>query len=143
MKEMVYQIKRNHANIILDTGIYKNYEYIILNLGTHPCAYICIDLESKFFKKHYDKIPIEVHGGLTFSNNKLNNILEYFDKYKCDTLQAFKRDWIIGWDYAHYGDYSGYFPDLRSKKWTTQEIKKDIEYAINQLIRLEGEKNVE
>ena len=140
MRKMVYQNKRNHKSIVLDSGFFKNYEYIILNLGTHPCAYICIDSKSKFSQKHYNEIPIEVHGGLTFSDNELGRILEYSDKYKCDTLQSSKRNWIIGWDYMHVGDYyggDGIFGD--GKKWTTQEIKKEVKYAINQLIALEND----
>ena len=134
---MVYQNKRNGQSIILDTGFYKNYEYIILNLGTHPCAYICVDSKNAFYQKHYDDVPIIVHGGLTFSNDVLHNVLEYSDKYKCDTLQAFRRDWILGWDYSHLGDYyGGSSSTFDYRKWTTKEIKEEVKYAINQLIDL-------
>ena len=137
MQEMVYKNTRSKPKIILDKGFYKNYQYIILNLHTHPCAYICLNKNDVFFKKHYDKIPVECHGGLTFSEDHIIRILEYSDKYKCDTVQRFNRDWIIGWDYAHYGDYVAYLPmNYDDKKWTTAEIKKECEYVINQLIEL-------
>ena len=145
MKEMVYKKKRNKGNTILDTGYYENYEYLILSLGTHPCAYICLTPDDIFYKKDYDNIDIYCHGGLSFADNCIINILEYSDKYKCDTLQTFNRDWIIGWDYAHYDDYIGYYPNnINVKKWTTQEIKEEVKYVINQLIEKnlkKGDKN--
>ena len=116
---------------VLHKGEFKGFKFAIVSYGTHPCCYVFLPKEHKYYGKSYDEIDIDCHGGLTYSDKEL-----IFNPLVND-------DWIIGWDYAHYGDYSGYFPDLRDKKWTTQEIKKDIEYAINQLIKLEGEKNVE
>lgn len=135
MKEMVYKNRFSRGKTVLDKGFFKNYEYIILSLGTHPCAYVCIDSDNPFYKKHYDDIPIRVHGGLTFAEDKLHRVLEYSEKYKCDTLQLMQRDWIIGWDYGHYGDYNTMI-DPTGTKHTTQEIKEEVKYAINQLIDL-------
>ncbi len=127
-KKMVYQTNRNLE--ILCDGVYKNYQFYILNLGTHPTAYIEIPKISKLFGKTYDElyemgIDVDVHGGLTYSNSYLQNI---------------KRDtWFIGWDYAHWNDYAGYeeyMPkDIRTngKKWTTEEIFEDVVNAIEQI----------
>ena len=52
--------------------------------------------------------------------------------------------WFIGWDYAHCGDYCGYeetMPEsIRTygKKWTTEEIIKECENAIEQIIEFEN-----
>ncbi len=44
------------------------------------------------------EIDLDVHGGLTYSNN-----------YLCISENKKVEGWIfIGWDYAHYGDYAGY-----------------------------------
>ena len=98
---------------------YKNYNYYILNLGTHPTAYIEIPKENKLYRKSYNEIykigcDIDVNGGLTYSDNELMGVKS--------------ENWFIGWDYAHCGDYYGYeeyMPEsIRTygKKWTTEEI---------------------
>ena len=53
---------------------------------------------------------------------------------------------FIGWDYAHAGDYTGYFGEERwkalemdGKKWTTQEIFEEVKDACYQLKQLEEE----
>ena len=127
MKEMQYQVYRDIE--LLDSGIYKNYNYYILSLGTHPTAYIEIPKDNKIYKKDYSEIDLYVHGGLTYSRN----FLWISEEKKLE-------GWFIGWDYAHYGDYLGYelmFPEnLRikeEKKWTTEEILEEVKDAISQL----------
>lgn len=127
MKEMQYQADRNIE--LLDSGTYKNYNYYILSLGTHPTAYIEIPKDNKIYKKDYSEIDLYVHGGLTYSRN----FLWISEEKKLE-------GWLIGWDYAHYGDYVGYelmFPEnLRikeEKKWTTEEILEEVKDAISQL----------
>lgn len=127
MKEMQYQADRNIE--LLDSGTYKNYNYYILSLGTHPTAYIEIPKDNKIYKKDYSEIDLYVHGGLTYSRN----FLWISEEKKLE-------GWFIGWDYAHYGDYVGYelmFPEnLRikeEKKWTTEEILEEVKDAISQL----------
>lgn len=125
------------TNIKLETlayGFYKGYEFRILNLGTHPTAYVNIPVNHPCFGKSYNEIydsgiDIDVHGGLTYSNQKLRTESDYLV------------GWWIGWDYAHYGDYSGYdvtfLEELQDhgKKWTTLEIFDDVKKAIEQLIK--------
>jgi len=133
IKPMIYQTERKME--LLHTDKYKNYKYYILNLGTHPTAYIAIPKGHKLYGQDYNDIydicDIDVHGGLTYSNHNLMGI---------DS-----EDWFIGWDYAHYNDYCGYeeiMPEsIRTygKKWTTEEIIKECENAIEQIINLEKE----
>lgn len=108
---------------------YKGYEYFIVDLGTHPTAYVKVPKNSKFFgREYYTYDDIKVHGGLTYSSNHLN-FYKYSGKY----------NWFIGWDYAHAGDY--YFDKIlekylfgNDKKYTLDEIIEDCKSVINQLI---------
>lgn len=129
MREMIYQKERKIE--LLDSGNYSGFNYYILNLGTHPTAYIQIPENHKFYKKDYDEIDLDVHGGLTYSSKQL--CLE----------NEVKQGWFIGWDYAHYGDYAGYeemFPiEFRTngKKWTTEEILEEAKEACIELLEKE------
>lgn len=115
MKEMVY--KYNKGFEVLDKGIHDGYNYYIVSFGTHPCAYVVLPPTNQFYGKHYDEIPIDVHGGLTFGCSFNPNINEM----------------CIGWDYSHVGDYCSYFPNSDEHKWTTQEIRQDVYNVIKQL----------
>lgn len=123
MKEMEYGTNRKIE--LLLKGKYKGFSFYILNLGTHPTAYIEIPKEHKYFNKNYEEIEeIEVNGGLTFSSNKLH-ISE------TEKLEG----WFIGWDYAHYGDYMNLGTyECEGKKWTTKEIlEEDVIPTIDKL----------
>lgn len=134
MKEMKYQLDRKIE--MLDTGYCFGLLYYILNLGTHPVAYIKIPKEHILFNKDYDDIyeelDIDVHGGLTYSNDHL---------YISETQKI--EGWFIGWDYAHYGDYAGYeemFPEnIRTggKRWTTEEIFAEVKEACYQIQKMQ------
>lgn len=128
--KMIYQKERKIE--LLYNGKYKNYKYYILNLGTHPTAYIAIPKGHKLYGQDYYDIYnicyIDVHGGLTYSSHNLMGI---------DS-----DDWFIGWDYAHADDYMGYYTEgefLTEKtiKWTTEEIIKECHYVINQIDEVE------
>lgn len=103
----------------LATGTTDDVEWIILNLGTHPCTYLNVK-GTKYENTHYDEIPLDVHGGLTF-NGKLD--------YHPDGV------WI-GWDYAHYGDYMTFNYASDGHKWTTDELIKEAEEAAKKLSEL-------
>ena len=130
-KEMKYQ--ENRIREVLLDGYFKNYRFIILNLGTHPTAYIEIPYNSRLFNKEYTEIyrnglDLDVHGGLTYSAKSL--------------LQN-ENSWFIGWDYAHCEDYMGYEIKMptnlqtNGKKWTTEEIFNEVCCAIDQIIEFE------
>lgn len=124
-REMKYQ--KSFATILLDTGKCFGYDYYILNLGTHPTAYVKVHSNHPFYNKFYGDIDIEVHGGLTYSEKELN------------ILPKKENEWFLGWDYAHYNDYfeyEGNIPiSLRTygKKWTTEEIRADVYNVCKQL----------
>lgn len=126
MKEMKYQAERKKE--LLDSGKCMGYNYYILNLGTYPTAYIEIPKNHKYYLKNYDEINIDVHGGLSYSDNYL--IVEN---------EKLTNTWFIGWDYAHYDDFIGYelnYPlEFRTsgKKWTTEEIQEEVYSVCKQL----------
>lgn len=140
MKEMIYSenmIDNRRKNLppeLLSKECYRGYEYIVLSLHSHPTAYVVLDKNDKWFGKFYDDINVSCHGGLTYSKNVLGRFLEYSEKYKCDVLSSVRGKWVIGWDYAHYGDYSSYMPEMGGKKWTTEEIVSEAKEVIDSLI---------
>ena len=131
IKPMIYQKDRKME--LLHKGEYKGYNFYILNLGTHPTAYIEIPKEHKLYGKDYNEIyemgyDIDVHGGLTYSDDEL--------------MCVKSENWFIGWDYAHCDDYAGYYEEdflrhlsemRKLKKWTTEEIIEECKSAINQI----------
>ena len=124
MNDEVYSMNTNSQ--CLEHGTFKGYNYYIMSYSSHPCAYIEIPKSHKFFKMDYDDIywnyEIECHGGLTYSEDHLWNL---------------KDSWFIGWDYAHYGDFSMrdycVFGDNEGKKFGLDEIRQDVFDVINQL----------
>ena len=112
-------------------GEYRGYEYHILDLGTHPTAYVKIPEGHPLYKKdwmdwkHPVAYEIEVHGGITYSRDYL-----YCKGTNLD-------GWWIGWDYAHWGDYAGddsELMNLLTKRWTTEEILTDVTSVIDQCL---------
>lgn len=127
MKEMSYSFERRTE--ILEHGVCFGLFYWIVSYGTHPCAYIMIPQNNKYFEKDYEEIDINVHGGLTYSNCYL----------PFETRNSDNKSWYIGWDYAHHGDYAGYEEKIPKefriggKKWTTEEIKNEVREACYQI----------
>jgi len=131
MQEMIYT--RDHAHIVLDTGTYKGYQYLIKSLGTHPTAYVKIPDTHPYYEADiFDCADIECHFGLTYAAGHL-----YTPDEKLD-------GWWLGWDYAHCTDYAGYYADDEYlghlKKWTTEEIKQECYRVIDQFAKKELKK---
>ena len=128
---MEYTPKRIEP-IILDEGNIDGFDYIILSFGTHPAARIRIPPEHQFYKKiDVDSFNVDCHGGLEFAGDNLsytNNIC----------------GWFIGWNYNKNGDYRYHNGQgkrkiiAKVKKWTTDEIKTEVENVIKQLIEKAG-----
>ena len=136
IKPMVYQSERKIE--LLHREKYKDYNFYILNLGTHPTAYIEIPKGHLLYGKDYNEIyemncDIDVNGGLTYSDKELMGIES--------------KNWFIGWDYAHAGDYMGFYEDFNkwgrntlnsfnfARKWTTEQIIEDCKNAIDYIIK--------
>lgn len=132
--EMEYQNKLLNPPIQLTNGTYQGHNYYVFNMGTHPCAYIELPKESKYYNVDFDYIPIYCHGGLSYSAGFL---------YTVSTIE--EERYFIGWDYGHYGDFLGFDTDtllFSGKKWTTMEIIDECIDVIRQLVKLEIGENV-
>lgn len=116
--EMIYTSRMPYPELI-KTGNYKNFNYYIYSLGTHPCAYVDVG-NTSLDHFDYDYIDIQCHGGLTYSNKTLHD-LDF-------------ESWFIGWDYAHYGDHLGC--SSGGKKWTIKEIEEECKDVIEQVIKI-------
>jgi len=129
LAQMKYD-KHQSAPIALARGKYKGFPFLILSLGTHPTAYVCVPKGHKFYKKGYSTINasgiITPHGGVTYTG-------EFVAK------SSITDKWWVGWDYAHplMGDYTPLLPDnfyhTDAKKWTREEVISEVKDVIDQL----------
>lgn len=129
--ENLYQMGLEEP-VIVEEGEIKGYSYNIRSIGPHPCAYVKIPDGHPYFQKDYYDFDLECHGGLTYANDTLG-------AYSSSTHRT---GWWIGWDYAHYGDYTLYSDgsEFPGRKWTLKEIKAEVEAVIDQLIEVAHEK---
>lgn len=119
MKEMVYKPERCTPER-LAYGNYRGLDYYVLNLGTHPCAYVDI---SEYEGEPLNVEKIDCHGGITY----LEQYLATVDR----------KGLFIGWDYSQRWDYNGaccdsaYTKEL--KRWTTAEMVAECKRVIDQI----------
>lgn len=118
IKRMVYT--NEHRCDLLYSDVYKGYLYFIMDYGMYPCCYIVLDKDNKYYSQDYNNIPLNVHGGLTFSSSELHGIMNKDD------------NWIIGWDYAHYTDRVGEYY-ISGHTWKTTELIRECIKAIDEL----------
>lgn len=130
MLKMEYTLKIKDR-LILHEGNIDGYNFWIISYGSHPCAYVELPQTHPYYGKcdcdAYD-LDINVHGGITFGNYGLGSIISQ-DKF------------LLGWDYNHYNDYNcrdELYRLASGKKWTTEEIYKDVQNVIKQLKSLEN-----
>lgn len=116
MKDMIYKSEREEE--LLDRGTYKDHEYFVISMGTHPCGYVKLNSENP---KIAENVPC--HGGVTYNRN----YLMIPNEGKLDGK-------FIGWDYAHYGDYIGYDEPYTGMTYTTEEIVYECMRVIDDLI---------
>lgn len=125
---LLFLYSPGHSCSNLDYGIIDGYAFCITDTGTHPCAYIGLDYKHPLAKWGEEDLDaaIDVHGGITFTSIGATRFP--YDRY-----------WI-GWDYAHFGDYSGYTEHNRffneAKRWLYEEVLKEVLSAIKQIKEL-------
>ncbi len=114
--------------IVLEEGWKEEIKWIIITLGSHPCAYVGIDKnhppiygQNVYSTELWDNI--ECHGGITYFSEEF----VFYNK---------KDRYWAGWDYGHIGDHQeiAEFYIKQGKKWTLKEIKEDIFGVVEQLI---------
>lgn len=129
-----FRSRKFYKRDLLGTGEHKGYKFYMLNLGTHPTAYVEIPEGHSLYNKHYyyidcdDYDDIDVHGGITYTADHLRLPNEEL------------KGWFVGWDYNHYYDYNSRY-NISGKKWTTSEIYEDVKKVIEQLKLMEVSDN--
>lgn len=109
---MIYKNESTAAEI-LHHDTYKGHQFFVVSYGSHPCCYVVVD-------PTVDTNAINCHGGITYTGEM------DFDSF--GTLTC------IGWDYAHFGDYSGFFPQLGGKMHFTEDMVEECHHVIDQLV---------
>jgi hypothetical protein len=119
--EMVYtdlqDIQGDGVTILAD-GEYNEHEFKIISYGTHPCCYIKLNPDEKYYGKSDDDILLPCHGGVTFAKMTQDD-------------DRFENGFWIGWDYAHFGDAFG--EKMPGRMYTTQTLLAHTKAAIDEL----------
>lgn len=122
--------KCNHLRI-KKTGVYKRRQWFIVSYGTHPCAYV--RMFKKEMKYDWEGMPIYVHGGITFCEEKPSISERWKDRY-------IDFNPLIGWDYAYRGDlhYKNEYDLIHDSlhAYTVGEIEKEVYSVIDQIEEL-------
>lgn len=80
-------------------------------------GYVVIPKWHPYYGIDYNKIPVEVHGGLTFSEYGKN----MRQHYKCEIPEWVKDDdYIVWFDTAHYMDNSMNWPKSKVEQETVE-----------------------
>jgi hypothetical protein len=116
--EKVLDIIQKEPNY--ETFEYKGFKIVIkrmMYLGGQLNGYVRLPEEHKYYQKGYNDIPIECHGGLTFTGDLEED-----------------GDFYIGFDTAHYRDYIPFLQFHVSNSAMMDELAmyKDITYVRNE-----------
>lgn len=135
---MEYTAENLDGVTVIAQGYYNGLNYYVKNIfGRHPTAYVEIPQGHKAYGINYkytEEYPIDVHGGVTFNSNNLLGV----------DPKGERGHQFIGWDYAHAGDFEGYYlrnPNdvlFNNRRWTTEEIVEHCKSAIDQINKMEG-----
>lgn len=112
------------------------FRFLVMRGPAAVVAYLGVPESHPLAGRSYEDLPLECHGGLTFSALGGHG--------KRDQFPA--GWWWYGWDYAHSGDKSFYdlkYPEglghLAEKAWTPAEVDADswtARYEFKKLMRL-------
>lgn len=132
MSEKSYEaIAKDEMGTIYHDEFDEGIRFIVMRGPASLCAYAGIPIKHPLAGKDYDDLPVEAHGGLTFSQ-----------KGKGGDGCWPKGYWWYGWDYAHAGDFSfysltgKYSLGLDEKKWIVKEVIEDSWDALYGLMKL-------
>lgn len=138
--DVIHEIYKHHAVIHEETYRKIKFQIVLSDMGWYTC-YLDVS-NTKYAFMDYMSIDLDVHGGLTYS--------DYRYPYE---LEADFSKWIIGWDYAHYGDdyeielaekifnkqiYNPYKNFIRrGRRYSLDELIGECKYAIRELLNTE------
>ena len=126
MPEEIYGV-----NGVVEHSFYKGKEYVIYAFKTHPCAYVLLTEKDPDYRESYDNIGLLCHGGLTYSAETWKTNIHWFSE-----------GWVIGWDYAHLGDYHYIehekikgipYEAIQSTKYTRARVRGEIFKVVDAL----------
>lgn len=123
----IYYNKRLEKPKIVLKGKYNNYDYYIVSIGSHPCTYILLPKGHMLYGfDEYDECDLKCHYGITYSRDYLLD-------------EDIGDNWVIGFDYAHFGDYLSYENallegDIFGHKYTIYELIEDVKMTIDDLV---------
>lgn len=136
---MVYHHEHFAKPQVLYIGDYKHYTFFVLNLGTHPTAYIRLPENHPFYAKNYEeanhyftnsqaRLSYAFDDTFTFSDSSVN--------FNSNLNRPVPDGWYIGFDRAHMGDWVGFLSDevnIRAgyRKYTTEDMIQDCKFAID------------
>ena len=86
----------------------------------HLCGYVALSFNHPYYGKDYNDIDVSVHGGLTFAGTR-------------DGDSRGKGFWWVGFDCAHFGDYSPGIGELLHREFREDEHYRNLEYVTNEL----------
>ena len=86
-------------------------------------GYVVIPNGHPMHGKHYDEVPVGVHGGLTFSES-VNSVIGNFT----ELTEEMKDGWVFGFDTAHYND--------SMERWPKEAVEMETENLKSQFVEL-------
>lgn len=125
MKEKTFEeLAKDEVGTIYHDELDEGIRFIVMRGPSALCAYAGIPESHPLAGHHYDLLPVQAHGGLTFGS-----------KAKKDKAWPLGFYWY-GWDYEHSGDFSFYYLDdclkdslifhnTNDHKWTVKEVVED------------------
>lgn len=92
------------------------------------CGYVGVPRNHPAYKKDYDSIDVNVHGGLTYASRCAGNICHIVEPGEDDDV------WWLGFDCAHYMDY---IPGMKSFSSIMRDGSyRDVSYVKSECERL-------
>lgn len=94
------------------------------------CGYVGVPEGHKYFGVEYDNVPVEVHGGLTYSNHCTDHICHVPEPGEPDHV------WWLGFDCAHSEDMAPAIPVVCNGRYRYRDmdyVKREIRELAEQL----------
>lgn len=106
---------------VVEVGMMDGCMYVITTMGTHPCAYLVLPDSHPCSHLTCREQPLTVRE-ITYSRS-----VDEFEEINMPD------SWIVGWDYAHYGDYMHNRRSRDGHKYTLEEIRLDVLEMVHDL----------
>ncbi len=129
MKDLVYDVP---AGTLIASGKISGVPFWIINCRSHPCSYIDVSVLKDYTfldsDSYYSDNDVNCHGGCTFAEHSKS----FKENGEIKTVEGN----ILGWDYAHIGDYmkcNNPVYLLAGHKYTLQELCSEMAEVIADL----------